>query len=725
MNDQEKPKYLDASLSFEERAEDLVARMTVDEKIAQTLYFAPAVERLGVPDYNWWNECLHGVARAGVATVFPQAIGMAAAFDETALRETASIIADEGRAKFHEFDRRGDHGIYKGLTFWTPNINIFRDPRWGRGQETYGEDPYLTGRLGVAFVQGLQGDDPRYLKSVATPKHYAVHSGPESLRHEFDAVVSEKDLRETYLPAFRDCVKAGAFSVMGAYNRTNGHPCCAHPVLIGRILREEWGFKGYVVSDCGAIQDINLHHKVTAGFAESAALAVKEGCDLNCGKVYQHLKEAVDRGLITEEEITVSVERLFLARFKLGLFDPPDQVPYASTPYSLNDCTAHHQAAREMAAESMVLLKNRGGLLPLHPDLKSIAVIGPNADSLDVLIGNYFGTPSEYYTPLRGIREAVSGSTRVFYAEGCHLWKTQNEFWGGLPDKGFAEALAAAERAEAIVLCLGLSPSLEGEEGAAANSDGGGDRKSLDLPGMQQKLLETVCALGKPTVLVLFSGSPLAVNWAEENVPAIIEAWYPGQEGGRALADILFGRRSPAGRLPITFPRSIDQLPEFTDYAMKGRTYRYMEEEPLYPFGFGLSYCEFEYSNLVMSDAAVTAGRDIEVSVKVANEGPMNGEEVVQVYLTDLEASVAVPRSQLVAFRRIAVKKGESEDVAFTISARQMACIRGDGKAVLEPGRFRLSIGGSQPDPRSTALCGRKPLEVEFEVTGNDLPMDY
>lgn len=717
--------FMNPGLPVEARVDDLVSRMTLDEKVAQMLYNAPSIPRLGVPEYNWWNECLHGVARAGVATVFPQAIGMAASFNTELLHRVAVAISDEARAKHHEFARRGDRSIYKGLTEWSPNVNIFRDPRWGRGQETYGEDPYLTSRMGVAFVQGLQGDDPVYLKTVATPKHYAVHSGPESMRHHFDAKASAKDLRETYLPAFHACIKeAKAYSIMGAYNRTNGEPCCASETLLQKILRDEWQFEGFVVSDCGAIRDIYAHHKVVDTPEEAAALAVRAGCDLNCGSAYQALIGAVEQGLITEQEIDVAVKRLFKARFLLGMFDPPERVPYASIPYEVNGSDEHRALALEMARQSIVLLKNEGAMLPLSKELGSVAVIGPNAYNIDVLVGNYFGTPAKPVTPLEGIRQKVSSKTKVIYSPGCEL-VGKNDYWGARATKGFAEALAAAERADVTILCLGLSPKLEGEEGDAAASDGGGDRVDLGLPAVQQALLEAVCATGKPVVLVLFGGSPVSVTYAQENVPAILEAWYPGEEGGTAIADILFGDYSPSGRLPITFVKSLDQLPPFTDYSMKGRTYRYMEAEPLYPFGYGLSYTSFEYSSPVLSSTTIEAGSDLVVSFTVQNVGAMEGAEVAQVYLEDLQSSVERPIRELVGFCRINLAPGEKKGLAFTIKARQMALINEEGKCVLEPGRFRISVGGSQPDERSHALTGKQTSSVEFEVVGMPLEMEY
>jgi beta-glucosidase len=724
--DNNMPIYLDPDRPLEERVEDLVSRLTLEEKVSQMIFASSAIPRLGIPEYNWWNECLHGVARAGVATVFPQAIGMAASFNDKLMHRVACAISDEGRAKHHEFARQGDRGIYKGLTFWSPNINIFRDPRWGRGQETYGEDPYLTGRMGVAFVKGIQGDDPKYLKAVATPKHYAVHSGPEPLRHSFDARVSPKDLRETYLPAFKECVKEGkAVSVMGAYNRTNGEPCCASPTLLQKILRDEWGFDGYVVSDCGAITDIHAHHKVTDTAEESAALAVNAGCDLNCGRAFESLVNAAKQGLISEEAIDTAVKRLYRARFQLGMFDPPERVPYAQIPYEVNDCEEHRQLALEMARESMVLLKNEDGLLPLSKDLNTIAVIGPNADDKKVLLGNYNGTPSKYVTALEGIRSKVSPKTKVIYAEGCDITVSQEGFWGEEATRGFAEAISAAQRADAVIMCLGLSPELEGEEGDAAASSAGGDKTSLDLPGMQEELLKAVCATGKPVVLVLFSGSPVSINWAHENVPAILQAWYPGEEGGTAIADVLFGDYNPGGRLPVTFVKSLDQVPPFTDYSMKGRTYRYMEEEPLYPFGYGLSFTTFEYSNLKLSRETINAGESINISVNVKNTGHVAGDEIVQLYIKDLEASVDVPIHELRGFKRIKLQPGETATVSFTLTPRQMALIDNDGKCILEPGRFKVMVGGRQPDRRSEVLTGTQVLAAEFEVKGEPMEMEY
>ncbi len=571
-------------LTLDARVQDLVSRLTIEEKAAQMMHEAPAIPRLGIPAYNWWNEALHGVARSGVATVFPQAIGLAAMFDAPFLRQVATAVADEARAKYHEYQRRGDAGLYKGLTFWAPNINIFRDPRWGRGHETYGECPYLTARLGVAFCRGLQGDDSRYLKTVATPKHFAVHSGPESLRHGFDAVVSPKDLRETYLPAFEAAIiEGGAESIMTAYNRVNGEPCSASPTLLGKILRDEWGFGGYVVSDCWAVKDIHERHHVTKTFEESATLAIKAGCDLNCGCSYGYLPGAVEQGLLSESDVDLCIRRLFRARVRLGMFDPPEEVPYASIPYEVNDSDAHRELARTAAQKSMVLLKNARATLPLKKNIGSVAVIGPSAYDPEVLKANYFGESSRWVTPLDGIRAAVGKRTKVWYAQGCQRTGTATD---GLERAGnLSEAVSVAARADAVVLCVGLDAGLEGEQGDAAKSPAGGDKLDLALPGLQRRLVEEIAALGKPTVLVILAGSPLDLAWAHESpaVGAILQAWYPGEEGGNALADILFGEESPSGRLPVTFPRSLEHVPPFTEYAMKGRTYRYLEHAPSLP----------------------------------------------------------------------------------------------------------------------------------------------
>jgi beta-glucosidase len=722
----EKPAYLDETLSFELRARDLVSRMTLEEKVTQMLHQAPEISRLGLPAYNWWGEALHGIARAGVATMFPQAIAMAATFDADLLRRVAEIIATEGRAKFHEFQRRGDRGIYKGLTFWSPNLNIFRDPRWGRGQETFGEDPYLTGRLGVAYIRGLQGDDPKYLKAAACAKHFAVHSGPEAERHSFNAVVAEKDLRETYLPAFAEAVReAGVEAVMGAYNRTNGEPCCGSETLLKRILRAEWGFQGHVVSDCWAIKDFHEHHGVTRTAPESVALAVNQGCDLNCGNMYVNLLLAHQEGLVDEAAIDQAVTRLMITRMRLGLFDDPSQVSYARIPYEINDCREHRQFALEVAEQSLVLLKNEADLLPLKKEeIRSIAVIGPNADSREALIGNYFGTASRYVTVWEGIRDAVSPETRAFYAPGCHLFRER--FQGlGEPHDRLAEALAAAARADVTILCLGLDAGLEGEEGDTSNEYAGGDKSNLELPGSQRLLLESVQRIGKPLVLVVMSGSALALKWADHHVPAIIQAFYPGAEGGSAIASLIFGEFNPAGRLPVTFYQSSAELPDFHDYSMVNRTYRYMENEALYPFGYGLSYTRFEYRNLHLSQSSLKAGETLECRVTVKNVGKRSGAETVQLYLKDVEAKVTVPRWQLRGIRKIFLNRGEEREVSFNLTSRQMALIDHEGRCRVEPGRFEVYVGGSQPDRRSQQLTGSAVLKIAFDVVGPPLELAY
>lgn len=714
----EKALYQDPDAAIQARVDDLISRMTLEEKVSQTLNESSAIPRLGIPEYDWWNECLHGVGRAGIATVFPQAIGMAATWNTDLMAQAATAISDEARAKHHEFLRRGDRSRYTGLTYWSPNINIFRDPRWGRGQETYGEDPYLAARLGVEFVRGLQGDDPKYLKLVATPKHYAVHSGPEADRHHFDARVSERDLRQTYLPAFKaTIVEAKAASVMGAYNRTNGEPCCASPTLLQRILREEWGFDGYVVSDCGAIGDIHLHHKVVTTPEEAAAVAVKAGCDLNCGRTFGALLKAVDRGLLTEADIDRALRRLFTARFQLGMFDPPEVVPYAQIPYSVNDSPAHRQLALQMARESLVLLKNEGDLLPISRQVRSIAVIGPNADDVEVLLGNYNGTPSHAVTPLEGIKNAAGPDTQVHYARGSEiLTGTMGQM---------LEAAEVVRQSDLVVACVGISQLLEGEEGQPVGGGRSqGDRTDIDLPAPQQKLLEAIHAIGKPMIVVLINGSALAVNWCQENVPAIIEAWYPGEEGGTALAEVLFGAYNPAGRLPVTFYKSVADLPPFTDYDMEGHTYRYFRGRPLYPFGYGLSFTRFAYSDLAITPQHAAPGDEITVSVKVRNAGERAGDEVVQLYIRDVEASVPVPIHELAGFSRVHLAPAQMKTVTWRIRPEQLSLIDARGVRVIEPGAFQISVGGVQPGYEKLAAGHTQVLQGTLRVTGGVTRID-
>lgn len=687
------PLYQNTTQPPEVRAADLVARLTLDEKISQMQHAAPAVDRLGIPEYNWWNECLHGVGRAGTATVFPQAIALAATWNTDLLAEVVTAIGDEGRAKHHEAARSGNRSQYYGLTFWTPNINIFRDPRWGRGQETYGEDPYLTARFGVTFVKYLQGDDPKYLKAAACAKHYAVHSGPENGRHYFNAVASPRDLWDTYLPAFEALVtEAKVEAVMGAYNRTNGEPCCASPTLLEEILRQRWGFQGHVVSDCWAIDDIFKHHRVVETAEEAVALAVNAGCDLECGCAYGALVGAVEQGLIDEPTIDRAVTRLMTTRFRLGLFDPDEAVPYAAIPYSVNDSAEHAALALRTARESMVLLKNEAGFLPLPKTLKRVAVIGPNADDLHVLLGNYNGTPSNPVTPLAGIRAKLPDA-EVVYARGSSVWGSHTE--------GYDEALRAARDAEVIIYAGGLSQAIEGEEGqhesVPDDEKSMGDRVDIVLPPLQQNLLEQLHQLGKPVVLVLINGGAVSVPWANAHLPAILEAWYPGQAAGTAIADVLFGDYNPGGRLPVTVYRSLDDLPGFHDYDMTNRTYRYFTGEPLYPFGYGLSYTDFAYRNLRLSRETLADGQALAVTVDVQNVGQRSGDEVAQLYLRHLNASIPAPRHSLQGFQRLALQPGETRRVTFTLESRQFSLVSAAGERVLEPGEVQIFVGGGQP----------------------------
>jgi len=828
------PLYLNPNASFNDRVEDLVGRMTLEEKISQLKYNAPAIPRLNIPEYNWWNECLHGVARAGRATVFPQAIGLASMWDETMMYRVATAISDEARAKHHAFARQGKRSIYQGLTFWTPNINLFRDPRWGRGMETYGEDPYLAGRLAVRFVKGLQGDHPRYLKTVATLKHFAVHSGPEPDRHVFDANVSERDLHQSYLPHFRmGIVEGGAASVMCAYNRFRGEPCCGSSPLLQSVLRDSWGFKGYVVSDCWALSDFHDFHKVTSDAPQSAAMALKAGTDLNCGTVYRHAREAIDTALVDSAFVDTAVRRLMKARFQLGMFDPPGSVPFAQIPYAMNDCQAHRQLALEAAQKSIVLLKN-DGVLPLSNRIQSLAVIGPNADNLESLLANYNGVPTDPVTPLRGIREAVGPCVTVTYARGCDLaegmphmeavpssvlrctidgksqfglsaqffdnrdlkgeavaaridttvdfywwdkapltgldaddfgvvwtgelippasgdyylggwgasfrlfvddslWVTnRNEHEAGHRYRRIAlvkdqpvklrleffeeggdaemtlcwappqpnlldEAVAAAEASDVVVLVLGLSPRLEGEAlGTDIEGFSGGDRLSLQLPRVQRRLMKAIHATGKPVVLVLMSGGALGVTWADAHLPAILQAGYGGQAAGTAIGQVLFGHYNPAGRLPVTYYRSIGQVPYFSDYSMKNRTYRFFQGEPLYAFGHGLSYTTFSYGRLELPET-VSVGQTVTVSVTVTNTGPCDGEEVVQLYLSHRDAAAPVPIRSLQGFHRIPLKKGQSRRITFELTPRQFALFSREDEWKVEPGSYRFFVGGGQP----------------------------
>jgi len=851
--------YLDPALGAEARARDLVSRMTADEKVSQLMDQAPAIERLGVPAYGWWNEALHGVARAGIATVFPQAIGLAATFDVPLVGEMADVIGNEARAKHHQFVREGRRGRYQGLTFWSPNINIFRDPRWGRGQETYGEDPFLTGQIGVAFVKGLQGNDPKHYRVIATAKHYAVHSGPEPDRHTFDARPTERDLWETYMPAFQALVQEGkAASVMSAYNRINGESATASRLFLIDILRTQWGFDGYVVSDCGAVDDIYMRHKIVPTAAEASALAVTRGCDLECGSSYRALKEALAKGLVKEADLDVALHRLFAARMKLGMFDPPETVRWAGIPYSVNDAPEHDRLARRVAQSSMVLLKN-SGVLPLSKALKSIAVIGPTADDLMSLLGNYNGTPSRPVTILAGIRNAASPGTKVLYERGVDLVegrkdpratsavdtaflrpaagsserglkaayfrgrafegepvlqrtepKVDHRWYRGsptdemvsrgelpadraLPADGFSArwsgvlvppaageyefvvtandgarllvdgkpvvdawtdsmfaravsgkatleagreypivveyyeaerdaeirvgwklpgaespfdaAVSAARAADAVIFVGGLTAEVEGEEMRVSYPGfAGGDRTDIALPATQQKLLEALHATGKPVIFVLTTGSAVGLRWAQDNLPAVLVAWYPGQQGGTAVADVLFGDANPAGRLPVTFYESVAQLPPFADYNMEGRTYRYFRGQPVYPFGHGLSYTRFGYTPLRLSRASVGAAGRIEASVEVTNTGARSGDEVVQVYVRRVgSARPAEAVRTLRGFQRIPLAAGAKASARFTLVPERDFVTYDEGRKALAvvPGEYEIEVGASSADIRA------------------------
>lgn len=693
---------------FTKRAEELVSQMTLEEKVFQTLHSAPAIERLGVKAYNWWNEALHGVARAGVATVFPQAIGMAAAFDEEMMEEVGDVVATEGRAKFSMQQKYGDLDIYKGLTFWAPNVNIFRDPRWGRGHETFGEDPYLSARLGVRYIEGIQGHDDRYLKA-ACAKHFAVHSGPEEMRHSFDAKVSKQDMYETYLPAFKACVQeAEVEAVMGAYNRVNGEPCCGSKTLLQDILRNEWGFEGHVTSDCWAIKDFHEHHGVTKNAVESVALAMNQGCDLNCGNIFIYLKQAVEEGLVKEERLDEALVHLFATRMKLGLFDEPEKVLYNTITYKDLDTQKTRKFNREVAQKGIVLLKNENGLLPLNKEkISTIGVIGPNANSRKALVGNYEGTASRYVTVAEGIQEAAGEEIRVFYSEGCHLFKDKVSGLSEQNDR-IAEVKAVCEMSDVVVACMGLDSGLEGEEGDEGNEFASGDKPNLNLPGLQEEVLRTIVSCGKPVVLVLLSGSALAVSWEDENIPAILEAWYPGAEGGHAVADILFGEVSPEGKLPVTFYRTSEELPEFTDYDMKGRTYRYMEQEALYPFGYGLSYTEFELTDVHADKTTIQKGSSIKITAKLKNTGNMKSAETIQIYVK--AEGDNTPNPQLKALKKVTLLPDEEIVTEFVLADQAFGLYDENGTMRIRKGSYKVYVGTNQPDTRSVYLTGRKPV---------------
>ncbi len=701
---QAQPTYLDTSADLDTRVKDLIGRLTLQEKVDQMLMNTPAIPRLNIPPYDYWNEALHGVGRSGKATIFPQAIGLAATFDADLVYRISSAVSDEARAKHNAAKAAGNYNRYTGLTFWTPNVNIFRDPRWGRGQETYGEDPYLTSLLGVSFVKGLQGDDPTYMKTAACAKHFAVHSGPEKLRHEFDAVVGQKDLYETYLPAFESLVDAGVESVMCAYNRTNGEPCCASNTLLSEILFDQWGFQGHVVSDCWALVDFysEIGHGTVETQAEAAALALKSGVNVNCGDTYPALIEAVETGLVDEALIDERLLPLLRTRFKLGMFDPEEDNPYSAIAADVIDSKAHRALAYEAATRSMVLLKN-DGVLPLKNDLNRYYVVGPNAASIDALLGNYFGVNPNMVTFLEGITDRVATGSQVDYSPGTTLDR---------PNVNPVDwSTGGAAEADVTIVAMGLSRHIEGEEGESISSPYFGDRLDYDIPENQLDYLHKIKGEhGKPVIAVVTGGCPMNLAEVHEIADAVIMAWYPGEEAGHALADILFGKVSPSGRLPITFPKSLDQLPPYEDYSMQGRTYRYMTEEPMYPFGYGLSYTSFVYSDISLPESKLKRGQSTEVSCTVTNTGDYPGQEVVQLYLTDEEASVTAPLFSLKGVQSIALAPGESQQVVFTITSEMLELINEQGESILEKGDFTITIAGSLPTNRAAQLGAAQPV---------------
>lgn len=706
---------MEKTAEYRRRAQELVAQMTLEEKIMQTIYQSPAIERLGIKAYNWWNEALHGVARAGTATVFPQAVGMAAAFDEDLMEQVGDAVSTEARAKFAMQQEGDDKDIYKGLTFWAPNVNIFRDPRWGRGHETFGEDPYLTSRLGVRYIMGLQGHDENYLKSAACAKHFAVHSGPEDVRHSFDARVSEQDLRETYLPAFQACVQeAGVETVMGAYNRTNGEPCCGSGRLLKEILRQEWGFEGHVTSDCWAVKDFHEYHGVTATPVESVSLAMNNGCDLNCGTLFLYLKQAVEEGLVDEKRIDEAVVNLFTSRMKLGVFDEKGANPYDNIPYTVVDSPKMRRMNEQVAERCVVLLKNENQTLPLQKDkIRTIGVIGPNADNRRALVGNYEGTASRYVTVLEGIQDYVGDDVRVLYSEGCHLYKDRTSGLAQENDRA-SEVRGVCRESDVVIAVMGLDASLEGEEGDTGNEYGSGDKPNLDLPGLQRDILKIAKESGKPVILVLLTGSAMAVTWEDENLDAIVQGWYPGAQGGAAIARILFGDANPEGRLPVTFYRTAEELPAFEDYSMKGRTYRYMKQDALYPFGYGLSYTDYTYADAALVSDDIRGEKGVVLQVQVTNTGAVDGIETVQVYV-GLEREDA-PNPQLKKIVKVPLAAGETKKIEAVLPREAFMLYDEKGEHVLNPGTYHIYVGGSQPDARSRELTKKEVSHLQITL---------
>jgi beta-glucosidase len=706
---QKQPGYLNTALPVEQRVHDFISKLTLEEKVSQMIYNSPAIPRLNVPEYNWWSEALHGVGRSGVTTVFPQAIGLGATFDDNLAIRVSTAISDEARAMYNASVGEGYHLKYGGLTFWTPNINIFRDPRWGRGQETYGEDPYLTSQMGVSFVKGLQGDNPRYLKVAACAKHFAVHSGPERLRHEFDAKVSLKDMYETYLPAFKALVDNKVEAVMCAYNRTNSEPCCANTFLLQDVLRKDWKFKGHVVSDCWALVDFYQGHKVVSNATEAAALAVKKGVDLNCGSVYNDgLVEAVKKGLVTEKEVDSALAVLLKTKFKLGLFDPSASNPYNKIPVSVINSAAHRQLAKEVALKSVVLLKNNG-VLPLKNNLPKYFVTGPNASNVDVLLGNYYGVNPNLVTILEGLTSHIRSGSQMQYRPGCLLDRDNVNPIDWTSDE--------AKGTDVTFFVMGISGLIEGEEGESIASATFGDRLDYNVPKNQVDFLRKMRkGNSKPIVAIVTGGSPMNLAEVMELADAVLLVWYPGEEGGNAVADIIFGKVSPSGKLPVTFPRSLDQLPPYEDYAMKGRTYRYMETEPLFPFGFGLSFTTFKYSNLALSKSMLNKNETAIATVSVKNTGKTESDEVVQLYITHINPSSVSPFFSLKGFKRIRIKAGEEKKVTFLITPEMLALVNEKGESINEAGKVKISIAGSLPIKRSEELGAAKGVETNIII---------
>jgi beta-glucosidase len=704
------PVYLDTSQPFAVRVKDLISQLTLDEKVGLMSHPAKGIPRLNIPAYNYWSEALHGVARNGRATVFPQAIGMAATWDRDLIKKVGSTIGDEARAKYHAaLKRNGYTQIYQGLTFWSPNVNLFRDPRWGRGQETWGEDPFFAGEMATSFVTGLQGDHPKYMKAAACAKHYVVHSGPERDRHHFNAICTTRELYDSYLPAFKKLViDAKVESVMGAYNRTLDEPCCASELLLVKILRGEWDFQGHVVSDCGALSDFHRNHKITADAAESSALALEKGCDLGCDEVFDAIPEAIERDLISETDVDRALERTLGTRFKLGMFDPDDEVPFASISTDVVACDEHRQLSYQTAAESIVLLKNKNNILPIKPETQKIFLTGPTATSLEVLLGNYYGFNNEMSTILEGVTGRIPEGMGLEYHPGALLVHPNaiKDTW----------APGMSQMADLTICCVGNSSMLEGEEGESLLTPLNGDRDTISLPDSQIDYIKQLAIHGARIVLVVTGGSPIALGEVEDMVEAIIFVWYPGMEGGKAVADVLFGDISPAGKLPLTFPKSLDQLPPFEDYSMDGRTYRYMTAEPLYPFGFGLSYSQFEYAKLKLDQTEIGAGDSLQFSVEVKNIGVCAAAEVAQFYLSDLAASTIVPRQKLIGFERVALEPGESQIVGFTLTPEMMSFFDDNGQLTLEPGEFGLEVGGCSPGNRGQELSAPVPQITNFNV---------